>query len=363
MKQLFIVLSIFLLSTIIASTSYSVPVSGYNSYINSLPGGKDRQAENFNIIDMAQEEVTTLENKRRLREIKFTRPVNVEELTPKYLMIAFEVAFKPAENSRFSPNPAIYGLLFEQDASYGIKKFTSFFIKWLDKNDIDEYNAATKNDFCSYFMHIGVEDCTIDSKKTEIRKTTVAEKKTPLEINGNQIVSGIVKEKYIDPQIVRKKDLEDVIQKLSPQDLQKTVSLLREENTNLKSNTITSLEKKLTEEKRMREQLEKRISILERLLKNVSLKNNELIFEGINVRIVNGTNSVQGDGKGNLIMGYIENSADKEKIANIIGNFSHKVITVEDKVEENKEGDATLLPDYGTKDKAEDMSLIRFLLK
>lgn len=360
MRNLILVLIVLLSTGLMVSTCYSTPVSGYNSYINILPGGKDRQAENFNIIDTAQKKVIASEMSRRQREINFIKPIDVVELTPKYLMIAFEVAYKPSGNSRFSPYPAIYSLLFEQDASFGIIKYSSFFIKWLNKSDVEEYKSASKENFRQLFRHLGVDDCVKTAQSAVQTKTSPQKTKKEITIDAKQIVSGIIPEQFIDPEIARKEDLRDALKNNATRELEKKIAALSMGNSKVDSDAIDSLKTRLAEEKRMRQKLEKRIATLEALLKNVSLNKNVLTFKGVNVRIVNGTNDIRskGNGSGNLIMGYIQNGSDDQSVTGLLDSLSHKIISVEEQDDRAK----TLLPDYGTGDNSEEKSILRFLL-
>lgn len=358
-----IFLSITLFCAFISPT-YGTPVNGYNSYINILPGGKYMQAENFTVIDMAQKEVANLEIKRRGREINFIKPVNVEELTPKYLMIAFEVSFRPAGNSRFSPTPAIYALLFEQKASERITEYTSQYLKWLNSSDIEEYKSANKTLFCELFRHLGVDDCLEAVETNGIRPKKIESNNAFTQISGHQIVSGMVNAKYIDPEIARKKDLDAAVSSLS-KETQAIKQSLRNKGagTAPAPNAVLLLQNQLAEEKKMRVALEQRIAHLETLLKNVSIKNEEFLIEGLNVHIVNGRDDTynSGNGKGNLILGYIKNSANEHEISEIINKISHKIITSED--EKTGEGEhQTLYPD-GSGNQPEDGSIVNFLVK
>ena len=365
MKKFFLVITLMaaLLFGPAMPAVHCKPVNGYNSYINILPGGKNRQAENFNIIDQAQKLIVESENNRRQREIRFIKPIDVESLSSKYLMISFEVSYKPAGNSRFSPDPAIYALLFEQQMSKGITKFTSQFIKWLDSGDVEEYKSANNEIFCKLYRQMGVEDCFPEDLQasTVVEEVPLqAESVSEIEIDAGQIVTGIVKEEFIDAKIARKSDLQRILKETSTEKLEERLTVLDKEKPSGDSRTVDALEKKLSEEKRKREKLEQRIAALERLLKNVSLKNNVLTLNGLNLRIVSGSTSSSGqkNGRGNLILGYIENDANGMAVEDILGNLSHKIVTVEEKGDEDR---GHFLPDYGNGKNQDNKSVIKFV--
>lgn len=323
------------------------PVKGYSSYIQLLPGGKEKQETNFSVIESAKEEVRSIEVEKKKRDVKFERPVDIHYLNAKYTMVSFEVFFRPLENSRFSTSSAIYGLLFEGSGRAGLSGYTSRYVKWIGKGDLDDYKSSNIKDFCGYFRRAGVEDCVpgpgIDADRSVSTPKAVKEKISVREgrINGDQISSGHVKAEFIDTSIARKKDVDkamesslgridqlrsevttqgDALKSLS-QDIQsfetKMKDLPLKEQESKKQQELFRLsfdekfkkiEENLTKQIEAAKNLEKKVETLSFLLEGVSRNSNTIVLTGANLQIVNGTGTTQGDsnGTGNLIIGYNE---------------------------------------------------------
>jgi hypothetical protein len=330
-------------------------VTGYSSYVSLLPGGKDRQAENFNVIESAQDEVRVLEAEKRNREIKFDRPVDIHFLNDTYTMISFDVFFKPKDNSRFSTNPAIFALLFQGTGRKGLTGYTSKYIRWIGASDIEEYHSSDINDFCSYFRRSGVEDCVPSMVKRD--GPAISQKA----MNADRITGGVVKEAFIDPSIARKKDVDDRIEKTNAlvEELNEKLRAVLEKNDHLQRQ-VDGQEKELAkfassprdsktpnnappvsipDDKAVQmtqiiktqadyiHGLEDKIQSLQNLLEGVSRTRNTLMLSGINLQIVNGTGETTGtdNGTGNLIIGYNE-----KKPGEPLNLGSHKIIVPED---------------------------------
>lgn len=320
------------------------PVKGYSSYIQLLPGGKEKQESNFSLIEKAKEEVRSLEIEKKRRDIKFERPLDIYYLNAKYTMVSFEVFFRPLENTRFSTSPAIYGLLFDSAGQAGLTGNTSRYVKWIGKSDIDEYKSSTVKDFCGYFRRAGVEDCvpSVDAARPAAAKavkgkTIVREGR----INADQISSGRVKADFIDSSIARKKDVEkavetsmgridqlrseittqgDALKSLSAdiQSYEKKMRYLPQNEQEVKKlqelykssydEKFKKIEESLTKQIETTKSLEAKLATLTTLLEGISRNSNTIVISGANLQIVNGTGVTQGEsnGTGNLIVGYNE---------------------------------------------------------
>jgi Mg2+ and Co2+ transporter CorA len=214
MKRLMVVVVVLCLALVAAQRDQGrcEPVKGYSSYISLLPGGKDKQESNFSLIEQAKQEVKSLEIKNKKRDVKFEKPTDIYYLNAKYTMVSFEVYFRPIENSRFSTRPAIFGLLFEGTGSDGLTGYTSKYVKWIGKNDLADYKAASIKSFCGYFRREGVADCLPDTvaekNASGIKKGTNREGR----ISGDQVTSGRIRAEFIDPSIARKKDVEKAVE-------------------------------------------------------------------------------------------------------------------------------------------------------
>ncbi len=342
-----VVLTIFLSVIFIPiknETGLCEPVKGYTSYIQLLPGGKEKQQSNFSLIDKAKEEVRSQELEKKKRDVKLEKPLDIYTLNSKYIMISFEVFFRPIESSRFSTNPAIYGLLFEGNGKDGLSRYTSRYVKWIGKSDMDDYRAGSVKDFCGYFRRAGVDDCLPDaeSDKSSQNQRVVKEKVIVREgkISADQISSGRLKAEYIDASIARKKDVEKALES-STEKIEKMRSELTTQGDALKSlsHDIQAFESKINEQSQkesenkkkfdqlallenrlklmeenmnkqldLTKQLDTRINALTTLFEGVSRNRNTIVISGANLQIVNGTGTTQGEenGSGNLIIGYNE---------------------------------------------------------
>jgi prefoldin subunit 5 len=320
------------------------PVKGYSSYIQLLPGGKDKQITNFSLIEKAKEEVRSLEIEKKKRDVKFERPVDIYYLNTKYTMVSFEVFFRPLENSRFSTSPAIYGLLFDSAGQAGLSGYTSRYVKWIGKSDIDEYKSSNVTDFCGYFRRAGVEDCvpSADAARSAAAKA-LKEKAIAREgrINADQIASGRVKADFIDASIARKKDVDKVVEtsmgridqlrseittqgdalkslSLDIQSYDKKMRYLPQNEQEAKKlqelfkssydEKFKKIEENLTKQIETTKSLETKLETLTKLLEGISRNSNTIVISGANLQIVNGTGMTEGEvnGTGNLIVGYNE---------------------------------------------------------
>lgn len=353
-----IILFLFLAGT---SGVQAEPVTGYSSYIRLLPGGTEKQASNFALITAAQDEVRTLEAEKRRREIKFERPVDIFFLNATYTMVSFEVFFRPMENSRFSTHPAIFALLFEGTDANGIRRYTSRYIKWIGELDLEEYRASQITDFCDYFRRAGVEDCIPVKGATPTAVAARPAAAPPATvggaISGDMISRGMVKEAYIDPVLVRKKEFDAQMAKQGKtiESLDATVKTLQgntaemdgrvaEINRKIDELSVSMAEdhqarkeweasfdpelvKKMAETMAQQEQrirlLNSQLADLQTLLDGVSRTGDTLLLTGTNLQIVNGSGANHGadNGTGNLIIGYEESRPSRER-----QSASHEII-------------------------------------
>ncbi|MDA8403961.1 MAG: hypothetical protein M0Z56_07170, partial [Desulfobacteraceae bacterium] len=193
--------------------AFCEPVKGYSSYIQLLPGGKDKEKPNLTLIEKSKEDVVAAEAEKKNREIKFDRPVDILVLNSRYTMISFEVFIKNKDNSRFSPNPSIFGLLFEGTGRSGLSRYTSRYIKWVGKDDIEEYHNSQIKDLCGYFRRVGVDDCVAEGGGGKsVSEAPKMKESSGGWINADRISSGTVKADRIDRSIARKNDVEKAIE-------------------------------------------------------------------------------------------------------------------------------------------------------
>lgn len=314
------------------------PVKGYSSYVSLLPGGKEKQDSNFALIERAKEEVRALEIGKKKRDVKFDKPLDIYHLNSRYTMVGFQVFFRPIENSRFSTTPSIVGLLFEGSGKDGLTGYTSSYVRWIGKTEIADYNTASIRELCASFRREGVEDCVPDQGgKGDKTRDAAGDGR----ISGDQIVGGRVKAQYIDNAIARRKDVDKAIEaslgrveqlrgeirehkdglRSMSQVLQTMEMRLKgqpekerelERQQNLRETALGERLKKiedgLARQSEAAKSLESKVDKLAALLEGVSRNKNNIIINGANLQIVNGTGATLGEenGTGNLIVGYNE---------------------------------------------------------
>lgn len=347
----------------------SKPVKGYNSYIELLPGGKQTQMINFDVINRGQSQVIKIEKEKRSREIKFNRPVDVFDLSSKYFMIAFDISYKPSGNSRFSANPAIFSLIFEKNGTTSLKKYAGSYIKWIGAHDIENYGSSGIPEFCEYFRRTGVEDCIPDQlnveKKSEARLQSKKKSSAKTQMNEPTLVrkkefDRVITEKenkieklsfIIDRQnetmtllTGRIKSLENK-EAVSPSSNDAKDNIVTAGEINILKERLTSLQKELAAQSLYTKELEKEVLSFTSLLNGVTRSNNDLIFNGINLQIVNGLGSTDGqvNGTGNLIVGYNEKkpgenlkTGSHKIIAPDLEMISHKIKTIPESSEKGE---------------------------
>jgi hypothetical protein len=220
--------------------------------------------------------VVKLQELREKKQITFIVPKDVQVFNPRFLSISFDVSVKRPGSAKAKPYPAVYALLFEKDKDE-LSFYKSIFIAWIGEKDIEEYKATNLDNLAKIFRDKGGEYVYLDKKAEPVKPEEV-------NINGSDIKSGMISEKFIDPAVARdaevKAMLENYVQK-------------------------TSDKPAPVEDMGKIQQLEARIKKLETILANVTRSGNEIIFNNVNVVIQNGTGSTgKVNGTGNLIVGY-----------------------------------------------------------
>ncbi len=348
MKRLAMIVALFCLVFLMAEKKPGrcEPVKGYSSYVSLLPGGKGKQDSNFALIERAKEEVRALEIGKKKRDVKFDKPIDIHYLSSRYTLVSFQVFFRPIENSRFSSTPSLVGLLFEGSVKDGLTNYTSSYVRWIGKNEIADYKAASAKEFCAWFRREGVADCVPDSEGDKVGQTggkgsRARDAAIDGRISGDQIVGGRVKAEYIDSAIARRRDVDRAIEgslgrveqlrdeirdqkdglrsmsqvlqtmemKLKGQP-EKELEMARQQGERAAAleGKIRKFEENLAKQAEAARSLETKVDKLAALLEGVARNKNNIVITGANLQIVNGTGVTLGDenGTGNLIIGYNE---------------------------------------------------------
>ena len=145
--------------------------------------------------------------------------------------------------------------------------------------------------------------------------------------NGSDIMAGKIKAEFIDEAICRDSELNDAIAALKNGGNQTSV-VLPIPTPNAMSKRVDRLELQMKENMALRAEvkaLKKTVQQLAGLLAGVTRQDDEIIFSGVNIHLVNGNQATDGtpNGRGNLIVG--DNEAATTQTSNS-RNGSHNVI-------------------------------------
>jgi hypothetical protein len=267
MKRKHILIVLWVLMVIVAAMpAQAKKINGYGEMYKELPGGVKNSDANQAVIDRAQRYVAERQLMRRQRAVVFVKPVSLDIMNEKYVSIAFQAEVTPRKE-------AIVAILFETNEDCPIQFPNVLYLAWVGENDVAYFNSLALEGLYAAYQEMGIDDCKPGYVRTPLEKALLRKADMEHSHSGNDIVSGKIGEKLIDERIARVKDYQA---------------------------TIQGLEGKIA-------QLEKRIESLSAILNGVTRSNGTIVFNGVNVQIVNGKGSTGStNGKGNLIVGYNE---------------------------------------------------------
>lgn len=311
-------------------------ISGYEELISVLAKESSQQeqlllkqtvmdAEKEALFDILKKEykMTEVQTKKFKRDAKEGIPTRLFEFDDKYITIGLE------KELFLQGTWETIGLilLFEKKSLININ-YRSKYLLWTGEEGFPEYRGVSKAQLCKDFSHLA--KLAICKPRSPQERKKIENIEAELGVMGNQIgkidamvsekadqkhkhsgtdiSSGVIKASFIDAAITRDSELQQALKQFS-----KKIP---------KQQTRVSNEKEL--EKRI-VQLENRIKKLTALLEGISRSKGEIIFSGVNVRIVNGSGSTEGklNGLGNLIVGYNEPRGEGHET---LHSGSHNVI-------------------------------------
>ena len=279
----------------ISAPVFSDEIKTFDALYAALPGqGKIDQSQE---IESALKSVVNLQKLREGRIVTIEQPLEVLFYNPRFLSISFKASVKDKlASARAKPAPAVYSLLFESEKSDKLT-YQSIFLDWVGPGDVKNYEAVSPEKMSEYFRSKGAEYVFLEKK---VQATPPKE----MALDGAQIKSGVIDEKFIDADITRDKELQLILDKHT-QNVAEQMSKMRPAEQAGDSLRIR--------------QLEERIQKLEALLMSVTRKGNDLFFTNMNVHIQNGTGSEsRTNGTGNLVVGYDDPGKGSHNI--MIGN-------------------------------------------
>jgi hypothetical protein len=264
--------------------------------------------DNFNTV--IQENHSRIEAfyLRQRREIRFESPMDFYAINPKYFTVSFDARIKPQGGRPAQEKPAVITYLFEKSV-LGQIEFINY-LPWVSDEEVKFYSQIDVDQLCQYFRdYRQVTDCFPTRQAV-----AVAEKKTDgktprkfFGISAEDITSGVIKESYIDPTLVRNADLTARLDAVAKRlDRTAEISGIADRVNRLENVTTDGLSKRIARLEESAARLETVVTQLNQLLEGVSRKGTDIVFSKVNLHVVNGSGSSEGseNGLGNLVLGY-----------------------------------------------------------
>lgn len=276
-----VVLTIACVVVGVGTKVYSDGIKTFDALYSALPG--------HGVVDHSQEidkAIKSLVQLQKLREgltVSIETPLDVLFYNPRFLSISFEASVRQKlASARAKPLPAVYVLLFEKKNDNSLT-YQKIFLSWIGEAEVNSYASISPEKMSEYFRAKGAQYVFLE-------KTVQPVKSKDLVIDGAQVKSGLIDEKYIDAAITRDRELQQILDRHT-KTVTEQVSKIRPAAQGGDAQRI--------------KQLEDRIQKLEALLINVARKGNDLYFRNMNVHIQNGTGTEgRVNGTGNLVVGY-----------------------------------------------------------
>lgn len=325
-------------------------VNSYENLLTVLSEGKNQQHQEkiSNIILNAQKMMIEQYCKQNVissavsRYFKFKEPIAIHPISDQYLAISFN-----AEMTKHNYKNKVIWVLFFNRPSPGEINYADNFLSWEKPVEIDQYNRFPDMVFCNQLKAVYGINC----QNPDIDKTKPAEGPEQMQNivtkaflekemakkadighvhSGSEINAGKINANFIDETICRDSELNEAIAALNNggNEINKTNVVFPLPASQSTVQRITLLESQMKKNAALKAEviaLRKTVQQLASLLAGVTRHNDEIIFSGVNIHLVNGNNATDGkpNGRGNLVIGY--NEASTSKVSNA-RNGSHNII-------------------------------------
>lgn len=267
----------------ISSPVCSEGIETFDALYSALPG--HGVVDHSKEIDKTVKSLVQLQKLREGLSVTIERPLDVLFYNPRFLSISLQASVKnKSASARAKPLPAVYALLFEK-ADDNTLTYKNIFLSWIGDAEVGSYASTGPDKMSELFRSKGAQYVFLENSAPSL-------KAKDLILDGSQIKSGLIDEKYIDADITRNRELQKVLDR-HMKTVMEQVSKTRPVAVQSGSDTVRI------------KQLEDRIQKLESLLVNITRNGDNLYFKNINVLIQNGTgNESRVNGTGNLVVGY-----------------------------------------------------------
>ncbi len=248
---------------------------------------------------------------RKKRKLSFGKPVKFFDLSNKYCVLAYSANVNDEE-------PAIVAfLIIKTPENLEIPETTPYLI-WKGKADLKSFDSVSENIIAKYFRGMGINDLYSVYSQDKLRKEINSKADKIHFHKGEDIRSGMIDEKYIDPSITRDSELKEALSKKA--DISVVASFKQEPKSSGDAQTYSL---KIQQMQMQIDELTKQVKRLQYILKGVGRKKNEIYFRNVNIRVLNGTGKTDSvNGTGNIIIGYNENGSVKGSHSLVVGKLN-----------------------------------------
>jgi hypothetical protein len=309
-------MALFVFVMLLPVMADSEPVNGEAGLKKLLSDiGITSAGDNATAISKAKEFVISRQAQKK-RDLVFKAPAAFEEINQKYLTINYDVEIKPG-------TAGVVSLLFERSGDK-IVFAEGKYLLWVGPDDMKEYKSISTEKVCDYYRKLGANDCFPVVTHSKLTRSFALKADAKHNHSGEDINSGIIKEQYIDDAIARDSEVKALIANMAaktPPPAPPAPAPAPAANINVPApkpgavfvpNPSASPNEKIA-------YLEAEVKRLSELLKDVTRSNETMVFNNMNVQIVNGTGSTESaNGRGNLIVGYNAGAGSKSGSHNVV---------------------------------------------
>lgn len=281
----------FILVFFIVSISYGINLKS-NEDLNKVISLTGADLKSFLVkIESAKKVVEKREEKKK-RKLRFKNPVKYFDISDKYSVAAYGAEYESGENS------IVAFLLIKSNEDILIH---GKHLIWKGDADLASFENMDDNILSKYFREMGVKDIYPVFSQMKIKKSINSKADIDHKHKAEDIVSGILLEKFIDQSITRDEELKEALSKKADISMVLTKNKNEESKVSVEdSQTLNILQSKI-------EELELKLARLQFILNGVTRKKNEIYFNNINLHVINGSGSTESsNGTGNIVVGYNE---------------------------------------------------------